>query len=118
MAELKKCPFCGSKAKVLNHYNEGTVEICCANEFGICYIAPHTEEGFHLHEVERDWNNRATEAEIRAKAIEEFAEKLKESLVKNYRHFITTDTDGFEWLTTDAVATHIDKVAEQLKEEA
>lgn len=50
-------------------------------------------------------------------AIDEFAEKLKESLAKNYRHFTTTDTDGFEWLTTDAVHTHIDKVAEQLKEE-
>ena len=66
-----------------------------------------------------DWEERpvTTLAEIRAKAIDEFAEKLKESLLKNYRHFITTDTDGFEWLTTDAVTTHIDKVAEQLKEE-
>ena len=59
----------------------------------------------------------ATEAEIRAMAIDEFAEKLKESLVKNYRHFITTDTDGFDWLTTDAVGTHIEQLAEQMKEE-
>lgn len=62
-----------------------------------------------------------TEAEIRekekAEVIDEFAEKLKESLVNNYRHLITTDTDGFDWLTTDAVGTHIDKLSEQLKEE-
>ena len=65
-----------------------------------------------------DWEERpvTTLAEIMASAIDEFADKLKESLVKNYRHFITTDTDGFDWLTTDAVGTHIDKVAEQLKE--
>lgn len=57
-----------------------------------------------------------TEAEIRASAIDEFADKLKESLMKNYRHFVTTDTDGFDWITTDAVGTHIDEIAEQLKE--
>ena len=50
-----------------------------------------------------------------ADAIDEFAERLKDSLLHNYRHLLTVDTDGFEWLTTDAVGTHINKIAEQMK---
>ena len=65
-----------------------------------------------------DWEENVTTSvqEIRAKAIDEFAEKLKDSLVHNYRHLLNIDTDGFEWLTTDAVETHIDEIAEQMKE--
>lgn len=48
------------------------------------------------------------------KAIDDFVTKLKDSLANNYKHFISTDADGFEWLTTDAVETHIDNVADQL----
>ncbi len=51
----------------------------------------------------------------RNKAIDEFTERLKDSLKNNFRHLLNVDTDGFEWLTTDAVGTHIDKIAEQLK---
>ena len=53
--------------------------------------------------------------EIRAKAIDEFAELLKYSLANNYRHLLEKDTDGFDWITTDAVETHIDEIAEQMK---
>lgn len=53
----------------------------------------------------------------RNKAIDEFAERLKDSLIHNYRHLLKVDTDDFEWLTTDAVGTHIDKVAEKMKGE-
>ena len=53
--------------------------------------------------------------EIRAKAIDEFAERLKYSLANNYRHLLERDTDGFDWLTTDAVETHIEEIAEQMK---
>lgn len=56
--------------------------------------------------------------QIRNKAITEFAERLKDSLLHNYRHLLTVDTDGFEWLTTDAVDTHIDEIAAQMKEGA
>lgn len=52
-----------------------------------------------------------------AKAIEEFAEKLKESMEKKYRHLIDVDRDGFEWLTTDAVETHIDETVKEMKGE-
>lgn len=43
------------------------------------------------------------------KAIDDFADELKHSLLNNYRHFLRMDSDGFEWLTTDAVETHIDE---------
>lgn len=52
----------------------------------------------------------------RNEAIDEFAEKLLSSLTHNYRHFIKRDTDGFDWLTTDAVETHIQEIVKQLKE--
>lgn len=53
----------------------------------------------------------------RNKAIDEFAEKLKDSLAHNYRHFLNVDTDGFEWITTDAVDTHIQEIAKKMKGE-
>ena len=58
-------------------------------------------------------------AEIKRKtrntAIDDFAECFKNNLLNNYRHLITTDTDGFDWLTVDAVETYIDEVVKQLK---
>lgn len=54
-------------------------------------------------------------AEIRNKVIDDFEEQLKDSLMNNYRHLLTVDSDGFEWLTTDAVGTHIDKIAEEMR---
>ena len=53
--------------------------------------------------------------EIRNKVIDDFEEQLKDSLMNNYRHLLTVDSDGFEWLTTDAVGTHIDKIAEEMR---
>lgn len=52
--------------------------------------------------------------EIRNDFANTFAECLKNSLLNNYRHLVTTDTDGFEWLTVDAVETHIDEVVKQM----
>lgn len=55
--------------------------------------------------------------EVRNKAIDEFVEQLKDSLSSKYRHLLTIDTDGFEWMTTDAVETHIDETVKNLKNE-
>lgn len=55
--------------------------------------------------------------EVREKTIEEFVEKLKESMEKKYRHLIDVDRDGFEWLTTEAVETHIEETLKELKGE-
>ena len=43
------------------------------------------------------------------KMLDEYVKSLKDSLLNNYRHFLKMDSDGFEWLTTDAVETHIDE---------
>lgn len=51
----------------------------------------------------------------RNKIIDEFADRLKHSLIHNHGHLLTVDTDGFEWLTTDAVGTHIDEISERMK---
>ena len=51
----------------------------------------------------------------RQKAINDFTERLKDSLESNYKHLLSIDSDGFAWLTTDAVETHIDSVTDQLK---
>lgn len=50
------------------------------------------------------------------KAIDDFVMKLKDNLQNNYKHFLRMDSDGFEWLTTDAVETIVMKSKEQLKE--
>lgn len=50
----------------------------------------------------------------RERAIKEFAERMKDSLIHNYRHLLITDVDDFEWLTIDAVNTHIENVVEQM----
>ena len=52
---------------------------------------------------------------VRRKTINDFTERLKDSLTSNYKHFLSIDSDGFAWLTTDAVETHIDHVTGQLK---
>ncbi len=60
-----------------------------------------------------DINEIATN--VRNKALDDFAEKLINSLDNNFRHLITTDSDGFDWITTDAVCTHINEVKKQLR---
>ena len=60
---------------------------------------------------ESTWSHDAL---VKRDAIREFSERLKDSLIHNYRHLLKTDADDFEWLTTDAVNTHIDNVVEQM----
>ena len=71
MAELKKCPFCGGEAE-LNYYGSESIpfySVSC-KECGC-----NQETSIHKEAVINAWNIRETEAEIRAKAIDEFAEK-------------------------------------------
>lgn len=96
MAELKKCPFCGGEAKEIVIL--GRDGVSCV-ECGAMFRAEWEEEA---KDVVNRWNNRATEAEIRAKAIDEFAEKLK------------AEIEGFS--SAPVFKNKIDQVAEQLKE--
>ena len=53
--------------------------------------------------------------EVKDSAIKEFVEKLKESILQRFKHLVTTDTDGFEWLTTDSVETHIEETVKNFR---
>ena len=114
MAELKKCHFCGGEAKITCESNYGGIETisckkCHAN------IRRLWCEGTALEsevDVLGTWNNRANEAEIRAKAIDEFAEKLKE-LFKYESAW--GETQYYQRLVIDI--SKIDEIAEQLKGE-
>ena len=76
MAELKKCPFCGGEAEVVKVHSGVAMfpytVVCKSNECSAS-VGVFKETREKAIEV---WNNRATESEIRAKAIDEFAEKL------------------------------------------
>lgn len=102
MAELKKnllreCPFCGGEANFLKN-GAGCFQVYCDN----CEVRQYAYAHKDKEEAIEAWNNRATEAEIRAKAIEEFAEKLKENI----------------YPMSHGLGVHdIDRIADQLKEE-
>lgn len=133
MAKLKKCPFCGwgtiVEGGILKHYwecnscharTDGYVTQEEATEAWNSRVNEFDEDKYEktvLAEMERKHTEQqlllselkavlptTTEAEIRAKAIDEFAEKLKESF---------TFTNYFEG---KCFKEHIDKLAEQLKE--
>ena len=77
MTDLKKCPFCGGEAKIVRDnsiVNYPQYQVRCKNIS--CTIRPKTNWGSDRQEIIGHWNNRVTEAEIRAKAIDEFAEKF------------------------------------------
>jgi Lar family restriction alleviation protein len=106
MAELKKCPFCGGEAKFTYSVNGSHMHIHCedTNCIGSTIMNDYETEA----EAIEAWNNRATESEIRAKAIDEFAEKLK----WEYENSI-----GISQREIDFANAVTDQVAEQLKEE-
>ena len=129
MAELKKCPFCGGDClyktfEVNDLGDEIPVIFCnwCKVVFKVENDSPflNCKDTYEYLEEKniKAWNNRATESEdipvihgkaelelhdkvVRAKAIDEFAEKLK--------GLVSEDGTLYE--------EYIDEIAEQLKEE-
>ena len=103
MAELKKCPFCGGKAFVDYHkfWDEKTKDFTVKTYGAFCDKCGSNSWQHYRTEEEaiEAWNNRATEAELRANVIDEFAERLKPYLNTYY----------------DRVQT--ERVAEQMKGE-
>lgn len=114
MAELKKCPFCKSENLYIIHDKKSIKR----NTFVECQNCKATAP------IEA-WNNRATEAEIRAMAYDEFAEKLKAEL----RDSIIPDEQKFQYerKTQERICVQnvafkiiiklVEQLAEQLKEE-
>ena len=128
MAELKKCPFCGSdklkiekKKKETRYFGIGALENYTASvRCNVCHARGGAVSGYVRNRrfVEADnwlkdeisieaWNKRATGAEIRNKAIDEFAEKLK----WEYENSI-----GIPQREINFANAVIDQVAERLKE--
>ena len=120
MAELKKCPFCGGEAHERTAYpvDESGLEmnmyiVGCKNcdiEFSWLW---NKECAVEL------WNNRPTESEIRAKAIDEFAEKMKKIGIQNNYHCSDCACefcDGKCEPCERGFEKEIDEIAEQLKE--
>ena len=105
--ELKPCPFCGGEVQ----YEEfddgffawGRVKCQC----GVMLTTPTVA-------TIKAWNNRVTEADIRAKAIEEFAHELKEKCNNVFPLDFHSSTQYF---TLNGVRKLVDVVAEQLKGE-
>ena len=127
MAELKKCPFCSGEAKVYeaeterNVYDSHTLGYVDTEYYTVhgvgctvcnCLMAEFNSEEQAIEE----WNNRVTEAEIRAKAIEEFAEKLCDAFSEKYGE-VTVNGIKFDVLTLDGATEITWDVAEQLKGE-
>ena len=75
MAELKKCPFCGGEVKIYSESVDAETEVYhfeCNNCNSDTYFDFCDKE-----EAIEAWNTRATEAELRANVIDEFAEKME-----------------------------------------
>ena len=104
MAELKKCPFCGGE--VIETYTETVDAETEVYHFRCrsCYSDTYFDYSDEKQSI-IDWNNRVTEADIRAKAIDEFAEKLKEEF------------HGEHWTKFCTIRNKVDEISEQLKEE-
>lgn len=109
MAELKKCPFCGKRTVKIIPFDNGKYIISHWHEnISDCPIAVADEDtgiGTTYFETEEEaietWNNRVTEADIRAKVYEEAVQKLY-ALGHLHSRYLKSD---------------IKDIAEQLKEE-
>lgn len=121
MAELKKCPFCGGNdigvketLEDINFHTGNTIKIWtyCRN----CGVTSGTRtihdcsEDIKIELAHQKWNNRATEAEIRANAISDFLQFVYDN-ASNEEY---ANEDG--WAFSDLMDLEF-KFAEQLKEE-
>ncbi len=103
MADLKKCPFCGGEAELVEQKHReyaSTYYVSCK----MCNCK--SIERMNVDAILEAWNNRATEAELRAKAIDEFAENVEAEILpmlqteedcqyaKKFLHQIATDMKG------------------------
>lgn len=76
MAELQKCPFCGGEAEVVKVHSGVAMfpyTVVCKSDECSASVGVFKET---IEKAIEAWNNRPTEAEIRAMAIDEFAEKF------------------------------------------
>lgn len=116
MAELKKCPFCGGEAKITCESSYGGIETISCKK---CHVDIRRLwcEGTPLESevnVLAAWNNRVTEADIRAKAIEEFADFLHKKAKENNGLRLSSETKSW---THACIYDYVKEFKEQLKGE-
>ena len=109
MAELKKCPFCSGEVMLDRE------DIFCDN----CHLSMRIDDRKYNGEAEtyeeareqaiEAWNNRVTEAEIRAEAIRDFAENLKDN-----SYFIDDKSHWCGYVSDIDIDTMADKLIEKL----
>lgn len=119
MAELNnRCPCCGSEIKggvQLTGYGYMNRQYIQCDACGLKMETQYNIDGLsqtHLKAITEDlirrWNNRASEAELRASVIDEFAERMKQGDVIDYMG---------SYVSYEAIARFIDKIASQMKGE-
>lgn len=127
MAELKKCPFYGGEAEIKtehDHFSDSyesyveckeckartkSIDTTCSTRDSITGFNPLS----HIRDL---WNNRIIEREIRAKAIDEFAETLKEKYEEHNFDLCLRQNDYYSYSNSCMLfESYIDEIAEQLK---
>ena len=99
--KLKPCPFCGGEAMMHTTGDGDGYRVACKRILG---CGAKFEWFDREEEAIEAWNNRATEAEIRNKAISEFAKRVRHKIMSE----IDECADELEWIT---------EIEWQLKEE-
>lgn len=123
-AELKPCPFCGGEARIVSteprlyrHSRNGKYAVACYGcEIYLGYDEDYGCQFDTKEEAIEAWNTRESEAEIRASAVDEFAERL--------RNICDKHPIGHDYKTQRLLYGHedgtwhdlIEYVAEQMKE--
>jgi len=118
MAELKKCPYCGGEAKIIE---DNTIveypqyQIRCKNV--ACTIRPKTNWHVDKQEAIKHWNNRASEAELRENVIEEFAEAIMVKATELSEKVVFDGRLVGDALSLDCVSDMVVEIASNLKGE-
>jgi len=115
MAELKKCPFCGGEAELVEQKHReyaSTHYVKCK----ICNCK--TIERPAVNKIIDAWNNRSTEEELRAAVINEFAERLNAKIEKVHSAPEKESAYNHAWKTVcRIIQSNLETIAEQMKGE-
>ncbi len=98
------------------------------NEGFLCHANPNDDELDNCIECAKEYEQlaewfeelkqyRDTESasqQVGKDTINMFANKLKDSLINKYTHLTRLDSDGFRWITIDAVETHINELLKEI----
>ena len=112
MENLKKCPFCGGQAKLYADLFMTSFWVEC-NTCGC-----KNQKRAHSDEIAINiWNNRATEAELRANVIDEFAEAIMVKATELSEKVVFDGKLVGDALSLDCVSDMVLEIASKMKGE-